>query len=54
MQSKRSFSKLGITLLLTAIVLISGMVMLMVRHVPAPTHPIVQQLDAKAFLEQKQ
>jgi hypothetical protein len=54
MQQKARFSKSGTALLALVVIVLGGFVALMMVKVPAPQHAIEKQLDAKAFLEQKQ
>lgn len=54
MQHKRGHSRSGIFLALLIVMLGVGVGALMVVDVPAPQKPVEKQLDAAAFLGQKQ
>ena len=54
MQHKRSKSVSHIVKLALVLALAGGIGFLMTANVPAPQHAIEKELDAKAFLEQKQ
>lgn len=51
MQHKRRVSPTAVLLGLLVFTLVGGVVFLSMAEVPAPTHPIEKELDAKAFLE---
>ncbi len=51
LRSKRRYSRLGIFVMVLGGVFGCAVGLLLMRDIPAPSKPVVKELDAKAFLD---